>query len=361
MVAGVLLAFAAGLLFAAGNLAQKKAVDGLRRFSGRTPLATLTAVGGSWIWIAGAVLSVLGVLVQLDAYRHISIAEVQAIGGAGLAVLLVLPHVAFGERLTRREIVGAALGLVAFGLVVASMTSQGAPRARLLVPRTEIAIGAIVVVTVVLIAVFTHRDRASGAVFGLSAGLLYGAMGLGVRGASAAFTSSTLLHGVARLLAGPIPYSVRAVLGRWSSCLPNRNSAIASVARCPDIGSCLGNRRDSGWHSAVRRVMAALAVSIHASARWGPRDPGRTGVRTWARQRGRDDANPQEKSSFCTGRRTRALTRLASSGSMLKAFARAQIVELSGVMRSARLGARAQFFNKLTSVGGWLGSTQDSP
>lgn len=208
MVAGVLLAFAAGLLFAAGNLAQKKAVDGLRRFSGRTPLATLTAVGGSWIWIAGAVLSVLGVLVQLDAYRHISIAEVQAIGGAGLAVLLVLPHVAFGERLTRREIVGAALGLVAFGLVVASMTSQGAPRARLLVPRTEIAIGAIVVVTVVLIAVFTHRDRASGAVFGLSAGLLYGAMGLGVRGASAAFTSSTLLHGVARLLAGPIPYSV---------------------------------------------------------------------------------------------------------------------------------------------------------
>jgi drug/metabolite transporter (DMT)-like permease len=181
----------------------------LASFSLRKPIATLASMSTSWIWLIGAFLSVLGIFLQLDAYRKISIAAVQTISGFGVIALLVVARVALGERLTRREQIGALCALVALGFMVGSLTNgTTSSSARLMTARTEIGIATTVVITAGVIGVIGMRNRLSGAIFGLGSGLLYGAAGLGIKGASAAFSSSSVIGGVERLVTGPIPYSV---------------------------------------------------------------------------------------------------------------------------------------------------------
>jgi drug/metabolite transporter (DMT)-like permease len=195
-----------------GNVAQKRAVSALGSFSLRKPIATIASISTSWIWLIGAFVSVLGILLQLDAYRKISIAAVQAICGFGVIALLVVARVALGERLTKREQIGALCALVALAFMVGSLTNgTTSSSARLMTTRTEIAIAVTVVVTTVVIGIVGMHSRLGGAVFGLGSGLLYGAVGLGLKGASAAFSSSSVIGGVERLVTGPIPYSVACV------------------------------------------------------------------------------------------------------------------------------------------------------
>ncbi|MGA8296538.1 MAG: DMT family transporter [Acidimicrobiales bacterium] len=209
MITGISLALGSGLLFASGNLAQKRGVDALRRFTFQRPISTLASLLRSRIWLLGAVLSVAGAGTQLAAYRFASIAVVQSISGFGIIILLVVPRSLFGERPTRHEFSGAILALIAFGLVVASVAGNGQVSGTHFVSaRTEYAMIAMTVFAASALSLGLQKRHAGGALYGLSSGTLYGAMGIGLKGASNAFASSDVRSAAVHLLTGPIPYSV---------------------------------------------------------------------------------------------------------------------------------------------------------
>lgn len=267
---GAGLGLVSGLLFAAGNFAQKRAVDSLPTFSLAAPLRTMLALIRSWVWIVGALLSVLGIVTQLVAYRRASIAVVQVMCVFGIIALLTLPRIAFGEHLSRRESLGVVFAVIAFGLVVGSIA--GAPNGvgdHLVTARTELVVGISVVAAAVVLGFNSIARRSPAAVFGLASGLLYGSMGLGVKAASATFASSGTVNGLGNLFRGPIPYTVAACWiaallifqigiqrGRLSIVAPL--SSITSTIYVIAAGTPLFNE---AWpHSAVRSVMRIVGL-----------------------------------------------------------------------------------------------------
>ena len=272
---GAGLGLVSGLLFAGGNFAQKRAVDSMPALSLTAPFRTMIALVRSWIWIVGALLSVLGVVTQLVAYRKASIAVVQVMCVFGIIALLTLPRIAFGEHLSRRESIGALFAVVAFGLILGSIAgAQNGVRDHLATPRAELVIGISVVVAAVVLGLNAIAKRSPAAVFGLASGLLYGATGLGVKAASATFSSSGLLDGLGKLLSGPIPYTVVACwvaallifqigIQRERLSIVAPLSSVLSTIYLVAIGTPLF---DEAWpHSAVRsalRIVGLVAILV---------------------------------------------------------------------------------------------------
>lgn len=217
MIVGIALALGSGVFFATGNLAQKRGVDSLRRLEFHRPLSTLVSLLTSRVWILGAGLSVVGVGTQLVAYRHASIAIVQSVGGIGIVVLLMIPRALLHERPARHEIVGAVVAIAAFGLVIASLINQNrVAHSRLVTSRTELAMVGLSVLAALILLTGIRTSRSGGPLYGLGSGILYGAMGIGIKGASNAFTNANFPSAIRQLLEGPIPYSV---IAAWFAAL----------------------------------------------------------------------------------------------------------------------------------------------
>ena len=291
MIAGVALALCSGLLFASGNLAQKRGVDSLRRFTFHRPISTLASLLTSRIWILGAVLSIAGVGTQLAAYRYVSIAIVQSVGGVGIVALLVVPRVLLGERPARHEILGALVALVAFGLVVASVANQSQiNRSRGMTSRTEVAMLAMSGFATIVLVIGMRAGRSGAALYGFSAGVLYGAMGIGLKGASNAFLSARVTSAIGRLLAGPIPYSVLAAwiaallvfqigIQRSKLSIVAPTSSVISMVAVITVGTPLFGE---SWPSSALyfslRLLGVLAIFIALALALTPPRAGRPGV-----------------------------------------------------------------------------------
>src|ERR1700722_20020826 len=106
MAIGISLAIFASVCFAAGNIIEKWAVDRIPTFSYRHVGEAFRSVIRSKWWLVGAAISVIGLLVQILAYSKVAITVVQAVGVAGVVLLIVFARLSLGERLQRREVLG---------------------------------------------------------------------------------------------------------------------------------------------------------------------------------------------------------------------------------------------------------------
>jgi hypothetical protein len=185
MAVGIGLALIATICFASGNVIEKKAVDRLPPFSMGNIHGAVRALGSSPWWVAGAIISVAGLGIQILAYSQIAISIVQSVGVAGVVLLVALARASLHERLRHMEIAG--LGLAVISLVFVSLSLTPASDAAGVHGATGVAmaVAAItLVIVLVLLATPTLRNDKSGFVFGCTAGLLYGLSGLGAKGLS---------------------------------------------------------------------------------------------------------------------------------------------------------------------------------
>src|SRR5581483_4211899 len=184
MAVGIGMALVASLCFASGNLIEKWAVDRMPPFSlGGMQHAVQAMIRSPW-WLLGALISVIGLPIQMVAYSRLAISVVQSISVAGVVLLIGAASIVFGERLGRREVAGLTVAITALVLVSLSLTSGGNASGRQDSGAAVVfrAVGTIVVVVVALLS--PTRKDSTGFVFGTLAGLLYGLSGLGAKGLS---------------------------------------------------------------------------------------------------------------------------------------------------------------------------------
>jgi multidrug transporter EmrE-like cation transporter len=211
---GIALALVATLCFAAGNALEKRGVDRLPPFSARNLRRAVGGLASSGWWLAGAAISVLGLLAQILAYSHVAISIVQSVGVAGIVLLVAISRASFGEHLRRRELTGLATAVVSLVLVSLSLTRSadaagihGAPGA--------ILISTVCTILFVSLALASRalRGDVSGFVHGCAAGLLYGLSGLGAKGLSTLIARDGWRGTFEHMFTMPFPY---VFLGCWT-------------------------------------------------------------------------------------------------------------------------------------------------
>jgi len=217
MAVGIGLALFATICFASGNVIEKRAVDRLPQFSMGNLHGAVKALASSPWWVAGAIISVVGLGVQILAYSHIAISIVQSVGVAGVVLLVALARVSLHEILRHMEIAG--LGVAVVSLVFVSLSLTPASDAAGVDAASGIAVAVAACSLVVVLAILATprlRNDTSGFVFGCAAGLLYGLSGLGAKGLSTLISR----HGVS----GFLPYALRSpflylFFGCWAMAL----------------------------------------------------------------------------------------------------------------------------------------------
>ena len=122
---GVVLMWVSTTLQAVGTVMQKRAVDAAPPFEGRSTWANARGLLARPAWLAGWVLTSVGILLNLVALGLADMTVVQPLLGFGLVVLGVLSHFWLGERVGRREVLGMA---IAVGGVVWLGFTSSAPR-----------------------------------------------------------------------------------------------------------------------------------------------------------------------------------------------------------------------------------------
>jgi drug/metabolite transporter (DMT)-like permease len=207
MAAGILFSLLAALTLNSGNLIQKHAVSALPEFSARRSGHLIRTLVGSREWMAGFILCLLGVGLQIMAFALAPIAVVQTIFNAGLVLLIVLSRLRLGERLHRNEFIGIAIVISAVISISASLQasadSTGAAGSGL---RVLLAAGpTLVIVAIVVLAIRSGRGT-NGFLYGAASGLLYGAASLGTKGASTLVVHHGLVASVPRILTSVYPY-----------------------------------------------------------------------------------------------------------------------------------------------------------
>ena len=185
MAIGISLAIFASVCFASGNIIEKWAVDRIPTFSYRRVGAAFRSVIRSKWWLIGAAISVIGLLVQILAYSRVAITVVQAVGVAGVVLLIVFARLGLGERLKRREVLGLGCAVLSLVLVSLSLTRE-TDSAGLHGRMGVLLLVSVLTLLFVLVVLATpaFRSDKSGFVFGCTAGLLYGLSGVGAKGIS---------------------------------------------------------------------------------------------------------------------------------------------------------------------------------
>lgn len=183
-------------------------------------------------------LCLVGVGFQVMAFALAPIAIVQSIFNAGIVLLIVFSRLRLGERLHRTEWIG--LGIVVVSLVLMSSSLRGSDNAVGL-GGSGLRVLAAVVPTLVAVALVVQLNRrrpgGSGFLFGLAAGLLYGAAALGTKGASTLVVRHGLLAGVPEVMTSVYPYVfvVFSVLGMLVYQTGLQRFRIAVVGSMSDV------------------------------------------------------------------------------------------------------------------------------
>jgi multidrug transporter EmrE-like cation transporter len=207
MLLGIGLSLLSALVINAGNLFEKRAVDNLPGISARRSGHLVRTLLTSRLWLLGALASVGGLAMQVEAYSRAPISVVQSIFSAGLVLLIIGSRVYFHEPFRRIEMVGMAVVVLAILLVSVSLTGSGNGVGLHSSVKWVLIASAATVVVVALIQVGSRRLRGGYAIVtGLSSGLLYGASSLGTKGASTIVAKDGLIAAIPPVMASPYPY-----------------------------------------------------------------------------------------------------------------------------------------------------------
>ena len=205
MTIGVIFSVISAIVLNAGNLTQKHAFLSMPQVS--TSASLMRTVMRSRVCMLGFVLCLVGLAFQILAFAHAPIPVVQSIFNAGIVLLVIVSRLKLGERLHAIEWAGIGIVVVSLSLIAVSLAgaegSIGLVNAwwRVL----SAAIPTLLVVTVILL-IIRSRRHSGGFLFGLAAGLLYGAAALGTKGASTLVARQGLWHSIPNILTSVYPY-----------------------------------------------------------------------------------------------------------------------------------------------------------
>jgi len=207
MAAGVVFSLLAAVVLNAGNLVQKHAVSALPEISARRNRHLIRTLASSREWMAGFILCLVGVALQIMAFALAPIPVVQSIFNAGIVLLLVFSRVRLGERLGRIEWIGLAV-VVASLIAISASLSETANSVGLAGSGLRVIVAVIPTLAVVALVVAMIRKGGGRAGFhyGVAAGLLYGAAALGTKGASTLVVRHGLIASVPVILTSVYPY-----------------------------------------------------------------------------------------------------------------------------------------------------------
>jgi drug/metabolite transporter (DMT)-like permease len=150
---------------------QKKAVDRLPRFDGRSVGENVRNVLGSPLWLVGQVMGIVAIVLNMSALGMADISVIQPLNGFGLAVLAVFSWYVLGERLTPSTLAG--VGAVIAGVVLVGLTASASREvsdadallASYLRPASLVTLGAFVAMIAGLWVVARRVGRIAGVVY----------------------------------------------------------------------------------------------------------------------------------------------------------------------------------------------------
>ncbi len=207
MTAGIIFSLLSAVVLNIGNLIEKHAVDSLPEISIRRTGHLARTLLGSREWMLGFVLCLVGLGLQILAFALAPIPVVQSIFNAGIVLLIILSRLKLGERLQPLEWGGIAVVLTSLTLI--AVTLGGNEGSIGLVDsgwRVLVALVPTLVVVVVVVLAIRSRIGAGGFLFGLVAGLLYGAAALGTKGASTLVVRHGVWPSIPFILSSIYPY-----------------------------------------------------------------------------------------------------------------------------------------------------------
>lgn len=207
MATGIVLSLLASFLFATGNVLEKRAVDGMHSFSIQHIRRSLSQISRSPRWIIGALASVFGSIIQIFAFHFVSISIVQSVSVAGVVMIVVASRVHFHETLTSKELRGLIICVVAFVLTIVSVPEGGATPGN---KASDLLVGLVVVGTLVVVGILVGcrqlQTKSRDFVYGTSAGLIYGIVGLSNKGLATGFSHRSAINIILFVLSAPYLY-----------------------------------------------------------------------------------------------------------------------------------------------------------
>jgi multidrug transporter EmrE-like cation transporter len=201
---GVVFSVLAAVVLNIGNLTQKHAFSSIPQVSGTN---LVRAVLRSRVWMLGLMLCLLGLAFQIVAFAHAPLPVVQSIFNAGIVLLIVVSRLKLGERLHSIEWAGIGVVVVSLSLIAVSLGQSDGSIG--LVDAWWRLLGAAVptlLVVMVIVLIIRSRAHSRGFLFGLAAGLLYGAAALGTKGASTLVVRDGFWHSIPSIFTSVYPY-----------------------------------------------------------------------------------------------------------------------------------------------------------
>jgi drug/metabolite transporter (DMT)-like permease len=207
--AGVVIAVCSAGLYDLGYLLEKRALDGLPAVD-LHPIHLLNTVRRSRRWVAGFVIMLVGLSLQVVAFTLAPVSIVQPILVGGLVALAALAGPVLGERLGRRQLTALALVLTAVLCIALSAHASSSIAARAPLGRfAELAVPIGLLGVLFAIAGRGSR-RADGHLalmaFALSAGLLYGLGAVAEKAVATKMVADGVVSGAWAALGTPYPW-----------------------------------------------------------------------------------------------------------------------------------------------------------
>lgn len=214
MLLGTLLALLAACLYAGGNILQKRAVDRLGALSLRNLIHTVSELGSSLPWLAGAGVSVLGILIQVLAFQRVPISVVQSVGVVGTMLLIVASRMHFHESFSKRETLGLIISIAALLMTSLSLIGGESSAGQQAEYATFIVATAGTATLACTILVFASRiSMSADSMYAISSGMFYGLVGLSAKGLSTLVAHGSLSTDVGNVFRSPYPY---VFVGAWA-------------------------------------------------------------------------------------------------------------------------------------------------
>lgn len=273
MAFGILFALLASVGFNVSNLIESVAVRRMRKFTALGAHRIIRSLLASPLWLGGFITGGVAVALLVVSYSLTSIAIVQTIFGAGLALLVAASRFLLREHLSAQDYVGLAITIGAVALVSTTLTSSSPPG-------TGGAIVLVSWVSVVSVAaagaaflVIRGLDTDLSLSFGVASGLLYGAASLQVKGASVIVQRHGVLSAIPRILTTPYPYMFLATsalglltfqtgLQRSRVALVGSITNVVAAAYTVAIGTAIFDEGlpHNSWVAALRYLGLALVL-----------------------------------------------------------------------------------------------------
>lgn len=200
---GLLLAVATALSSIFGFLYKQRGAVQAPDVDFRRPVRSSLVLFRSPWYTLGIVVAMGSWGLHAAALSLAPISLVQSVIAGGLVFLTVVADRAFGFEVTRREWLGVALAAVGLAFLAATLHGAGSSaHSDFDAPTIAIYVSAVAAAGLLLSGVASGRAHA-GVLFGVAAGLLWGASDVSIKGAS-----HYLGDGFAGLLLAPLPLAV---------------------------------------------------------------------------------------------------------------------------------------------------------